>query len=171
MYFNTHFVEPPSSTVTDTSQSASTLVGLPSTTVTYSHTSQSLENDIGKLVQSHDDLNELSREHNHRVLTTEPDRDTSSYPRTRPSDSDPYHHQFQPSWLKQHPWFHYSRHDDGVYCRACAFFAPKQVGGQDLGQFVTKSFKYWGKLLQKASAHAMKNYHLSSMMKMTAFIA
>ena len=77
MHFDTHFVGPPSSTVADTTQSASTLVGSQSTTVT--DTSQSLENDIGKLVQSHDDLDELSREHKHRVLTTDPDRDTSSY--------------------------------------------------------------------------------------------
>ena len=142
---------------------------LPSTTVT--DTSQSLENDIGKLVQSHDNLNELSQEHKHCVLTTEPDHDTSSYPRTRPPGSDPYCRQFQPSWLKQHPWLHYSRHDDGVYCRACAFFAPKQVGGQDLGQFVTKPFKSWRKIFQKASAHATKNYHLSSMTRMSEFIA
>ena len=44
-----------------------------------------------------------------------------------------------------------------------AMFAPKQVGGQDLGQFVTKPFKFWGKILQKASAHGTKSYHLSSM--------
>ena len=122
-------------------------------------------------MQSHDDLNELSQEHKHRVLTTEPDHDTSSYPRTRPPGSDPYCRQFQPSWLKQHPWLHYSRHDDGVYSRACAFFTPKQVGGQDLGQFVTKPFKSWGKIFQKASAHATKNYHLSSMTRMSEFIA
>ena len=93
-----------------------------------------------------------------------------SYPCTRPLDSDPYHRQFQPCWLNQHHWLHYSRHDDGVYCRARAFFAPKQVGGQDLGQFVTKPFKYWGQIFQKTSAHATKNYHLSSMTRMSVFI-
>ena len=50
-------------------------------------------------------------------------------------------------------------------------FAPKQVGGQDLGQFVIKPFKSWGKVFQKASAHAVKNYHLSSMTRMTEFLA
>ena len=30
---------------------------------------------------------------------------------------------------------------DGVFCRACVFFAPKEVGGQSLGVFVTKPFK------------------------------
>ena len=109
-----------------------------------------------EFVQSHADLHQLSQENKHCVLTTEPDS-------TRPSDSVPYQ-QFQPSWLKQYPWLHYSQHDDGVYCRACA---PKQVGGQDLGQFVKKPFKSWGKILQKASAHGTKSYHLSSMTRMT----
>ena len=50
-------------------------------------------------------------------------------------------------------------------------FVPKKVGGQDLGQFVTKPFKSWGKILQKASVHGTKNYHLSSMVRMTKFLA
>ena len=99
-----------------------------------------LENDIGQLVQSHVDLHQLSQENNHCVLTTEPDSDPSSFPCTRSSNSVLYR-QFQPSWLKQYPWLHYSQHDESVYCRACALFAPKQVGGQDLGKFVTKLFK------------------------------
>jgi hypothetical protein len=73
--------------------------------------------------------------------------------------------------MKQHPWLHYSQHDDGVYCRACATFAPKQVGGQDLGQFVTKPFKSWGKIFQRAPGHATKQYHISSMTRMTEFLA
>ena len=54
---------------------------------------------------------------------------------------------------------------------AFALFALKQVGGQDLGQFVTKPFKSWGKVLQKASAHGTKSYHLSSMTRMSEFLA
>ena len=50
-------------------------------------------------------------------------------------------------------------------------FAPKQVGGQHLGQFLTKPFKSWGKILQKASANGTKSYHLSSMTRMTEFLA
>ena len=121
-------------------------------------------------MQSHVDLHQLSRENKHRVLTTEPDSDPSSFPRTRPSNSVSYR-QFQPSWLKQYPWLHYSQQYDGVYCRACALFAPKQAGGQDLGQFVTKPFKSWGKILQKASVHGTRSYHLSSMTRMTEFLA
>ena len=121
-------------------------------------------------MQSHDDLHQLSLENKYYVLTTEPNSDLSSFPRTRSSNSQPYR-QFQPFWLNQYPWLHYSQHDDGVYCRGCALFAPKQVGGQDLGQFVIKPFKSWGKVFQKASAHAVKNYHLSSMTRMTEFLA
>ena len=50
-------------------------------------------------------------------------------------------------------------------------FAPKQAGGQDLGQFVTKPFKSWGKILQKASVHGTRSYHLSSMTRMTEYLA
>lgn len=57
-----------------------------------------------------------------------------------------------------------------VYCRGCALFAPQQVGGQDLGQFVSKTFKTWGKIHRKA-AHAMKNCNLSSLTKMGEFLA
>ena len=59
-------------------------------TSTCSQSAPTLENDIGKLVQSHVDLHELSQENKHRVLTTEPDSDVSFFPRTRPSDSVPY---------------------------------------------------------------------------------
>ena len=135
-----------------------------------SQSAPTLENDIGNLVQSHVDLRQLSQENKYHVLTVEPVSGPSSFPRTRPSDSSSYR-QFRPSWLKQYPWLHYSQHDDGVYCRACACFAPKQVGGQDLGQFVTKPFKSWGKVQQKASAHGTKQYHLSSMTRMTEFIS
>ena len=121
-------------------------------------------------MQSRDDLHQLSWENKYYVLTTEPNSDPSSFPRTCSSNSQLYR-QFQPSWLKQYPWLHYSQHDDGVYCRVCALFAPKQVGGQDLGQFVIKPLKCWGKVFQKASAHAVKNYHLSSMTRMTEFFA
>ena len=39
------------------------------------------------------------------------------------------------------------------------------------GQFVLKPFKSWGKIFQKASAHTKKQYHLSSMTKMSEFLA
>ena len=47
-------------------------------------------------------------------------------------------------------------------------FAPDQVGGQDVGQFV---YTAWIKMSQKATNHAKKDYHLISMIKMSEFIA
>ena len=61
-----------------------------STSGTSSQSAPTLENDTGKLVQSHVDLHQLRRENKHRVLTTERDSDPSSFPRTCPSDSVPY---------------------------------------------------------------------------------
>ena len=76
--------------------------------------------DIGKLVKSQTDLHMLSPEDKYCILTTEPNSNTSSYPRTRPCASSAYR-RFQPAWLKQHPWLHYSKHVDGAFCRACVF--------------------------------------------------
>ena len=48
-------------------------------------------------------------------------------------------------------------------------FASDQAGGQDIGNFVTKPFKAWIKMSQKATAHARKDYHLDSLTKMSEF--
>ena len=131
--------------------------------------STSLENDIGRFLEFNQDLKKLCQDHKYRVLTTEPNPDPSSYPRTRPSASGIYR-QFQPSWLKQHPWLHYSRQVDGAFCRACAFFAAESVGGQVTGQFVTKPFKIRNKMSEKSNAHGKLEYHLTSQAKMTEFL-
>lgn len=125
--------------------------------------------DIGQLLE-HTDLRTLSSEHRYRVLTTEVNPDSSSYPRTRPYGSGSFR-QFQPAWKKQYTWLHYSRHLDGVFCHACAFFAPEKVGGQPLGQFVTKPFKTWVNKSQKMDAHAKVEYHITAMAKMKEFLA
>ena len=67
----------------------------------------------------------------YQLLNTEPNSNPG------PSSSL---HQFQPSWIKQHPWLHYSKYADGAFRQAYVLFAPRQVGGQDLGQFVTAPF-------------------------------
>ena len=79
------------------------------------------------------------------VIKSETSTDPKSYPCTRayPSDSAC---QFQPSWLKQYPWLLYSHNVDGAYCRACVFFAPAIVGGNEPGQFVSKGFRHWVKI-------------------------
>lgn len=134
-----------------------------------STSSSHFECDIGKLIDLHVDLNRLSRQDKYRVLIAEPHSDASTYPRTQTNESSSYR-QFHPSWLRRYPWLHYSRSVDGAFCRACAFFAPNQAGGQDLGQFVTKPFKAWIKMSRKATTHAQKNYHLTAMTKMEEFL-
>ena len=47
---------------------------------------------------------------------------------------------FKPEWNKSHPWLHYSLSEDGVYCKACALFAPIDIRKQKLGVFVSKPF-------------------------------
>ena len=103
------------------------------------------------------------------MFVREPNPDPLAYPRTRSSESAPLR-QFQPSWVKQYPWAHYSAYCDGVFCQACAFFAPTTIGGNILGQFVTKPFKSWGSKSQKFSNHASLDYHLTACTKMNEFI-
>ena len=72
--------------------------------------------DIGKLLEENIDFKALSRE---QLLTHKPNPNASVYPHTRG----------QPSWLKNHPWLHYSWFTDGVFCRACAFFLTDNPSG------------------------------------------
>ena len=53
----------------------------------------------------------------------------------------------------------------GVFCRACVFLSPYQVGGHDPGQVVTKPFNTWEKMTTKAKSHARNEYHLGTMTK------
>lgn len=129
-----------------------------------------VECDIGKLQHLHTNFKQLSREVKYRLLTTEPCSDPSSYPRTRPYPSSSLR-QFHPSWLKQHPWLHYSRFVDGAFCRACVVFAPTQVGGHDTGQFVTAPFKGWTATSGKADKHAKTVYHQNAMHEMETFLS
>ena len=124
--------------------------------------------DIGKLLDLHIDLHQLSRDEKYQILKTEPNSDPSVYPRTRPYPTSTLR-QFQPSWMNQYPWLHYSKFADGAFCRACVLFAPSSVGGQDPGQFVTLPFKMW--FIAKVSAHATSDYHQNAMSTMRDFIA
>ena len=66
-----------------------------------------LEYDIGKLQDSGVDIKGLSRDHNYRLLTSEPNPDPLSYPSTRPCPSSSLC-RFKPDWLKKHPWMYYT---------------------------------------------------------------
>ena len=120
-------------------------------------------------MELHTDFHKLDRDVQYRILTREPNADPSAYPRTRLYESGAYR-QFQPTWLKSYPWLHYSDHSDGAFCRACVFFAPDKVGGQCPGSFVTKPFKFWNRLSDKANLHSSQSYHKISMAKMDEFL-
>ena len=119
---------------------------------------QSHECDIGKLMELHTDFHKIDRDVQYRILTREPNADPSAYPHTRLYESGAYR-QFQPTWLKSYPWLHYGDRSDGAFCRACVFFAPDNVGGQCPGFFVTKPFKFWNRLSNKANLHSSQSYH------------
>ena len=121
--------------------------------------SNEYECDIGKILISNFNIHNLSRQHKYLILKTKPDPNPLCYPRTRPYKSGSYR-QFQPGWIKKYPWLSYS------FCHACVFFAPERAGGQALGQFVTKPFTCWTKQTQSLNAHAISDYHLTSMTKM-----
>ena len=125
--------------------------------------------DIGKLLEHGADLRTLSSEQKYFVWTAEMNTDPSAYLQTRPYGTGSFH-QFQPAWKEKYPLLHYSQHLDGAFCQACAFFAPEKVGGQALGQFVTKPFKTWVNKSQKMDAHARVEYHITAMAKMQEFL-
>ena len=80
------------------------------------------ECDISKLLLYNVNVNvhNLSRAEKHSIITTEPNPDASSYPRTCACNGAAFQ-QFNPVWLKQHHWLHYSCEVNGVFCQACVF--------------------------------------------------
>ena len=83
---------------------------------------------IGKLIELHGcaNMKQFSRDEIYCVLKSEPDVHPESYPRTRSHQATrSLFRQFQPSWVKNHPWLHYSHHVDGAYCRACVFVCSR----------------------------------------------
>ena len=76
---------------------------------------------------------------------------------------------FKPDWCINHPWLHYSLSEDGVFCKACALFAPDNVHSQKLGMFVSKPFRVWTKQSSTFHSHEHTEYHQNSMARMVAF--
>ena len=50
-------------------------------------------------------------------------------------------HRFKVEWAK----ITHGCTEDGVYCKACALFAPSDIRWQKLGLFVTRPFQVWTK--------------------------
>ena len=97
--------------------------------------SDSVPMDIGILLKN-GTLNTLSQGNKFKLLTHTPDSNVS-YPTTFMNGCN---RRFKPEWVKNHSWLHYSASEDGVYCKACALFAPTEIKRQKLGTLVTKPF-------------------------------
>ena len=80
---------------------------------------------------------------------------------------------FHLSWLKEFPWLAYSEAKCGSFCKACVMFASESAGGNKLGLHVTiafsgaQNFSNGPKYLR---AHASKEYHNFSMLRMDSFL-
>ena len=77
--------------------------------------------------------------------------------------------QFKPEWVQTHSWLHHSASEDGVFCKACALFAPSEVQQQTLGSLVSKPFSLWTKQSSTSNSHEQLSYHHACMLKMAAF--
>ena len=71
--------------------------------------------------------------------------------------------------MQIHSWLHYSASEDGVFCKACALFAPGEVQQQKLGSLVSKPFSLWTKQSSAFNSHEKLSYHHICMMKKAAF--
>ena len=120
--------------------------------------------DIGNILKS-GNLHSLQQDVKLELVNQTPDA-SYKYPST-------YMHgcnrRFKPEWNKSHPWLHYSLSEDGVYCKACALFAPSDIRKQKLGVFVSKPFNIWTKKSSSFLSHEKHSYHQDSMTRMVAF--
>ena len=71
------------------------------------------EYDIGKVIESDVSVKDLSRDAKFKILTLEVNPDVPCYPRRAYNSGSS--RQFQPTWKKQYPWLHYSKHLDGFF--------------------------------------------------------
>ena len=86
-------------------------------------TSQVRVLDIGILLKN-GQLKSLSRSGKLDLISQTPDPNYS-YPTKIYYGKN---RRFKPDWVKPYSWVHYSSSEDGVYCKACALFAPTSIG-------------------------------------------
>jgi hypothetical protein len=145
---------PPVTTVSHTPDSQSEVTSLHSSEVP----------DIGVLLKS-GSLHSLPQSMKLKIINHTPNA-SHNYPKR-------YMHgcnrQFKVEWVRNHPWLHYSSSEDGVYCKACALFAPRDIRQQKLGVLVTKPFSVWTKKSSTFRSHEELQYHQDSMTRMVAF--
>lgn len=78
---------------------------------------------------------------------------------------------FQMKWLSDFPWISYSDKDNGVYCRLCVLFGPREAGkgNQTLHAFSAKAFTRYKNAVADFKDHANREYHKMSVIKAEAF--
>ena len=120
--------------------------------------------DIGVLLKK-GEVQSLSQSVKLKIVNQMPDN-RFNYPKTYLNGCN---RRFKPEWVRNHSWLHYSVSEDGVYCKACALFAPSEIKQQKLGSLVSKPFSHWTKQSSVCKNHEQLEYHQSSMTRMSAF--
>ena len=122
--------------------------------------------DIGLLIANGCDVRDLRRDQLLSFVEFVHEPRETSYPTTMMNGCL---RRFKPSWLSEHPWLLYSSHCNGVFCRACVLFGPKEVSFNKLRMFVSTPFTKWTKKTESCRIHAQNQYHLDAMARLSAF--
>lgn len=133
---------------------------LPSTSLSTSETA-----DIGLLLDSGIDPHGVSNTQKLQIILSKVDSKLK-YPTTYMNGCN---RRFQAKWADTYPWLHYSKSENGAFCKACALFAPEKVSSQKLGVLVTTPFNNWTSMSTVFQRHDKSKYHQDSMVKMDAF--
>ena len=128
--------------------------------LSYSLQSNSTPLDIGILLNN-GSLSTLSQNMKLKLLNHTPDV-KYKYPMKYMNGRN---RRFKPEWVHTHSWLHYSASEDGVFCKACALFAPSEVQQQKLGSLISKPFSLWMKQSSAFNSHEKLSYHHTCMMK------
>lgn len=80
---------------------------------------------------------------------------------------------FNLKWLSDNPWLSYSKQEEGVYCRVCVIFGPKEAGMKNktpLGNLVVRTLKKYKHAIELFRDHNKNEYHKLSLLKSTEFL-
>jgi len=61
------------------------------------------------------------------TITEYETKDSQTHPRHPTTHMHGCNRRFKCEWVHSHSWLHYSASEDGVYCKACALFAPSEI--------------------------------------------
>ena len=153
---------PSNSVVSETDQDENYASDAPSTRVVTDNLDTT---DIGLLLRSGIDFRNISSAKKLQIIVSKVDTNFK-YPTTYMNGCN---RRFQPKWVDTYPWLHYSKSENGAFCKACALFAPEAVSSQKLGVIVTTPFSNWTSMSTVFQRHDKSKYHQDSMVKMDAF--